>query len=125
MKTNNNRLFIKMAITGTLVLGIPQASFALKTQAEVERDSALFIKNGKERCAGRVLAGMNDCPTSQHACAGLADEDGNPEEYIWLPVGTCAKISGTYLRSVKSKTGKMKVKPDTKQSTEKNRVKLL
>ncbi len=108
-----------MAITGTLALGIPQQSFAIKTQAEVEKDSAMFIKNGKERCAGRVLAGMNDCPTSQHACAGLSDVDGNPEEYIWLPVGTCAKIAGTYLRSVKSKTGKMKVEPSAKQTTDK------
>ncbi len=116
---NNNKLFIKMAITGTLALGIPQASFAVKTQAEVERDSAQFIKNGKERCAGRVLSGMNDCPTSQHACAGLADEDGNPEEYIWLPVGSCKKISGTYLRSVKSKTGKMKTEPSAQKPTEK------
>ena len=116
---NNNKLLIKMAITGTLVLGIPQQSFAIKTQAEVEKDSALFIKNGKERCAGRVLAGMNDCPTSQHACAGLADEDGNPEEYIWLPVGTCAKIEGTYLRSVKSKVGKMKGKSSTEEVTNK------
>jgi len=116
---NNNKLLIKMAITGTLALGIPQQSYAVKTQAEVEKDSAIFIKNGKERCAGRVLAGMNDCPTSQHACAGLADEDGNSEEYIWLPVGTCAKIEGTYLRSVKSKVGKMKVESSAEKVTKK------
>jgi len=119
MQNNNNKLLIKMAITGTLALVIPQQSFAIKSQAEVEKDSAIFIKNGKERCAGRVLAGMNDCPTSEHACAGLASEDANPEEYIWLPVGTCAKIEGTYLRSVKSKVGKMKVKSSTKKSSNK------
>jgi uncharacterized membrane protein len=78
---------------------------AVKTAEEVKRDSALFIKNGLERCSGRVKAGMNDCPTSQHACAGMAYEDGDYEEYIWLPVGTCAKITGTHLRSVKSKVG--------------------
>jgi uncharacterized membrane protein len=118
-KNNKNKLLIKAAITGTLVLGMPQASFAIKTQAEVEKASAQFIKNGKERCAGRVLAGMNDCPTSEHACAGLADEDGNSEEYVWLPVGTCAKIAGTYLRDVKSKKGKMKVGSGTKKTSTK------
>jgi len=35
----------------------------------------------------------------------VEDEDGDYEEYIWLPVGTCSKIIGTHLRSVKSKTG--------------------
>ncbi len=117
---NNKKLLIKMAITGTLALAVPQQSFAIKTQAEVEKYSAEFVKNGKERCAGRVLAGMNDCPTSEHACAGLASEDANPEEYIWLPVGTCAKIAGTYLRSVKSKVGKMKVESTNKKTNKKS-----
>ncbi len=110
-------LLINAAIGGTLALGIPTASYAVKTQAEVERDSAQFIKNGKERCAGRVIAGMNDCPTSQHACAGMSDEDSDFEEYIWLPVGTCAKIAGTHLRDVKKKTGKKEV---ANKSTEKS-----
>ena len=111
-------LLLQAAISGSLVLGMPQAAHAVKTQAEVERDSALFIKNGKERCAGRVLAGMNDCPTSQHACAGMGAEDNDFEEYIWLPVGTCEKIAGTHLRNVKEKTGKKDaVVKETKTAT--------
>jgi len=101
-----NTLLIQAAISSTLVLGLPQTAHAVKTQAEIERDSALFVKNGKERCAGRVVAGMNDCPTSEHAYAGLSSEDNDYEEYIWLPVGTCEKIAGTHLRNVKEKTGK-------------------
>ena len=116
---NKNKLLIKATIAGTLALGVPQVSYAVKTQAEAERDSAIFIKNGKERCAGRVLAGMNDCPTSQHACAGMGSEDNDPEEYVWLPVGTCAKIAGTHLRSVKSKTGKVEAVPSTEKKTSK------
>ena len=100
-----NKLIIKTAITTTLALGVAGTAHAVKTKEEVARDSALFIKNGLERCSGRIKAGMNDCPTSQHACAGMSYEDNDYEEYIWLPVGTCAKIAGTHLRSVKSKTG--------------------
>ena len=102
---NKTKILIKTAITTTLAVGIAGTAQAVKTQEEIEKDSKLFIKNGLERCAGRVKAGLNDCPTSQHACAGMADEDGDYEEYIWLPVGTCSKIIGTHLRSVKSKTG--------------------
>lgn len=120
---SKSKLLIKAAISGTLIMGIPQVSYAIKTQAEVERDQALYIKNGKERCSGRVLAGMNDCPTSQHACAGMGDEDGNFEEYIWLPVGTCAKIAGTHLRNVKTKTG-TKTSPKTPEAKESKSKKL-
>jgi len=101
-------LLIKAALSTTITLGAVGTTQAVKTQEEAEQDSLQFVKNGMERCAGRVKAGFNDCPTSQHACAGLAFEDADYEEYIWLPVGTCAKIAGTHLRSVKSKTGKKK-----------------
>ncbi|MEE9444288.1 MAG: DUF2282 domain-containing protein [Cocleimonas sp.] len=103
---NKNKLLIQAAISTTIILGVANTAHAVKTKEEVARDSAAFIKNGLERCSGRIRAGFNDCPTSQHACAGMSDEDGDYEEYIWLPVGTCAKIEGTHLRSVKSKSGK-------------------
>lgn len=99
------KLLIQTALSTSLALGLANSAHAVKTKEEIARDSAQFIKNGLERCAGRVKAGLNDCPTSQHACAGMGDEDGDFEEYIWLPVGTCEKIAGTHLRSVKSKTG--------------------
>ena len=112
------QVIIKASISTAIALSIVNVAHAVKTKEEVERDSAQFIKNGLERCAGRVKAGLNDCPTSQHACAGLAYEDGDYEEYIWLPVGTCAKIAGTHLRSVKSKTG---VKQNTINLNQKNK----
>jgi len=99
------KLLIKAAISTALATGIVGMAHAIKTEEEIARDQAQFIKNGLERCAGRIKAGLNDCPTSQHACAGLSFEDSDFEEYIWLPVGTCAKIKGTHLRSVKSKSG--------------------
>ena len=100
-----NQLIIKTAITTTLALSVVGTAHAFKSKDELTKDSALYVKNGLERCAGRVKAALNDCPTSQHACAGFAMEDGDYEEYIWLPVGTCEKIAGTHLRTVKSKTG--------------------
>ena len=112
---------IKASISTAIALSIVNVAHAVKTEEEIKQDSAQFIKNGLERCAGRVKAGLNDCPTSQHACAGLSYEDNDYEEYIWLPEGTCTKIAGTHLRSVKSKTGLKKTKIILKQTKIKNK----
>jgi uncharacterized membrane protein len=48
-----------------------------------------------ERCFGVAKAGQNDCKTSTHICAGKSTADRDPHTYIDLPVGTCAKISGS------------------------------
>ena len=48
---------------------------------------------GYEKCAGIVKQGMNDCGTSKHNCAGNAAVNNDAEEWIYLPKGTCSKIS--------------------------------
>ncbi len=55
--------------------------------------------SGQEKCAGIVKAGMNDCGTSKHACAGMAAADSDPEEWIYVPTGTCKKIVGGKVKS--------------------------
>ena len=54
--------------------------------------AALAGKPGMEKCTGISKAGKNDCGTSQHACAGMAKTDGEAEEWLYVPEGTCAKI---------------------------------
>ena len=51
----------------------------------------------QEQCAGIVKAGMNDCASSEHTCVGLNSEDGYDSDWLWLPAGTCDKISGTHV----------------------------
>ena len=48
----------------------------------------------REKCLGIVTAGLNDCGTSTHSCAGQATVDNHPEEWMYLPAGTCEKIVG-------------------------------
>lgn len=57
-------------------------------------NSAMAAKEGFEKCAGLVKAGKNDCGTSQHACAGQAKKDGDKEEWVYVPNGTCDKLVG-------------------------------
>ena len=48
----------------------------------------------KEKCYGIAKAGQNDCGTATHACAGLAKKDNAPDEWKYVPKGTCAKLGG-------------------------------
>lgn len=80
--SDNNRL-MTAAVAGVLALGLGALS-----------QDASAAKEGMEKCAGIVKAGMNDCGTSNHACAGQAKTDGAAEEWIYVPKGTCEKIAG-------------------------------
>ena len=56
--------------------------------------SAHGDREGFEKCQGIAKAGMNDCGANGHACAGMAETDGDPNEWIFVPEGTCDKIVG-------------------------------
>jgi uncharacterized membrane protein len=56
--------------------------------------NALAGKEGFEKCLGVVKAGMNDCGSSGHACAGQATKDSDPAEWVYVPEGTCEKLVG-------------------------------
>ena len=46
-----------------------------------------------EKCFGIVKAGLNDCQTATHSCAGT-DEPQSERRLIYVPAGTCAKLTG-------------------------------
>lgn len=49
-----------------------------------------------EKCAGVAAKGKNDCGSTdgKHACGGKAKADNLPTEWIYVPKGTCDKITG-------------------------------
>jgi uncharacterized membrane protein len=79
----DTKTLMNTAIAGALAIGMAAAS-----------GSAVAGKPGFEKCQGVVKAGMNDCGTSKHSCAGQATKDNDPEEWIYVPEGTCSKIVG-------------------------------
>ena len=111
---NSTKTLIKAALSTALILGVAQSASALKTQEEIEATNKAEADAGREKCAGRILAGLNDCPTSMHACAGMADEDGNEEEFIFMPKGSCEKIAGAHVIKDKKKEKKVVIKKGTK-----------
>ena len=56
-----------------------------------------------EKCAGIVKQGMNDCGAldGKHGCAGQAKIDNADTEWIYVPKGTCTKITGGVVAAVK------------------------
>jgi len=54
----------------------------------------------KEQCAGVIRAGQNDCATSTNQCHSHVTVDNDPEAWIYLPKGTCQKISGARIVQV-------------------------
>ncbi len=83
----NTTKTVHSALAGVIALGMAGMS-----------TDALAGRPGHEKCAGIVKAGMNDCGTSKHGCAGHAKKDRDAEEWIYVPKGTCEKIAGARLK---------------------------
>jgi uncharacterized membrane protein len=47
-----------------------------------------------EKCFGVSKAGLNDCQTNTHSCAGTATTNNQGDAWIYVPAGTCAKLTG-------------------------------
>ena len=76
------------------------AGAAMDQAAEaVEEVAAAAGEMAREKCLGIAKAGLNDCGTSTHTCAGQATEDNHPEEWVYLPKGTCEKIVGGSIKT--------------------------
>ncbi len=56
-----------------------------------------------EKCAGIAKAGMNDCGAldGKHSCSGKATTDNGTQEWVYVPEGTCTKISGGRVAAMK------------------------
>jgi uncharacterized membrane protein len=69
-----------------MALGMAAASGTLSAGEEKKMEM--------EKCSGIVKAGMNDCGANGHACAAQAKVDNDPNEWVYMPKGTCEKITG-------------------------------
>lgn len=56
-----------------------------------------------EKCAGIAKAGKNDCGSldGKHGCAGQAKTDNADTEWVYVPKGTCDKITGGTVAAIK------------------------
>ena len=79
---------------GSAIAGILAASAMLATTtAQAVPDAP----KQWEKCTGVAKKGMNDCGSldGKHSCGGQATVDNSPNEWVYTPEGTCAKIGGS------------------------------
>ena len=81
---NATRLLIGSTIAAMASIAASAASAAPAAQPEYSF----------EKCFGVVKAGLNDCQTATHSCAGTATADNQKDSWIYVPAGTCTKITG-------------------------------
>lgn len=89
-----NKLAVESAIATIFTVGVLTAS-----QAQAVPDQP----KEWEKCAGIAKAGKNDCGAldGKHACAGMATQDNADTEWVYVPGGTCEKITGGIVAKTK------------------------
>ena len=79
----NRRKMLQSAVAGMVA-----AALAREAAAQAEKPGE------REKCYGIAKAGQNDCGTASHTCAGQAKRDNQPDEWKYVPKGTCEKLGG-------------------------------
>jgi mercuric ion transport protein len=90
-KSDAARLAIQAAI-GLLAAGTLYGTYK---SVQVFSPSGRAATGGDtETCYGVAKAGQNDCATAKHSCNSQATVDNAPDDFKYVPKGTCEKIGG-------------------------------
>jgi uncharacterized membrane protein len=90
IRTTNQTVLLAAAVTA-LIAGSATA------QVHPEKPTYKY-----EKCYGVARAGQNDCFFASNSCAGTSARDDDPQAWIYVPQGTCKKISGGTLEPPKA-----------------------
>lgn len=92
---NDNNQMMKVTLAGVMAL----SSALLATGVLAVPDNP----KQWEKCAGIAKQGMNDCGAldGKHGCAGQAKMDNADNEWVYVPNGTCTKITGGFVAAIK------------------------
>jgi uncharacterized membrane protein len=80
---------MEIGMKATMLVAATVAAASIQTSASAGQ--AAFKT---EKCFGVAAAGQNDCQTATHACAGEVTTANAGDSWIYVPAGTCLKISG-------------------------------
>lgn len=96
----SNKTLLGATLASFVALGL--ASQLVPVEAKPSTPSGTPPKGYEsEKCAGIVKAGLNDCEANGHSCAGFAKTDFDPNEWIYMPVGTCERVGGSVVQAKK------------------------
>ncbi|MFO1185979.1 MAG: DUF2282 domain-containing protein [Alphaproteobacteria bacterium] len=88
----NRTLATVLASAAGLALAMQAASAG--NMGSTNNANAAAEKPKYEKCYGIAAAGKNDCAAGAHSCAGQSTQARDPNSYLEVPVGLCAKIAG-------------------------------
>lgn len=88
----NKQTTITSAIAGIVALGVSVSAEAVPNQPKQW-----------EKCAGIAKAGKNDCGSldGKHSCSNQSTVTNSDQEWVYVPAGTCEKITGGFVVKVK------------------------
>jgi uncharacterized membrane protein len=89
----NNTQITKVITAASLAVAVTSAALQASAQVNVPKPTYKF-----EKCYGIVKAGHNDCFSPGHSCGGTSTRDRDPQSWVYVPAGTCAKIAGAALK---------------------------
>ena len=87
----------KQTVMNSTILGLIALGAASTVQAVPDQPAVW------EKCAGIAKAGKNDCGAldGKHNCAGMSKQDNAQNEWVYVPEGTCTKITGGSVAALK------------------------
>ena len=85
---------IGLALAGPNALGQTDPKTGKPMTKEQKMTMERMKKNNLEKCYGVAARGRNDCAEGQHSCIGQSTRDREPDSFVALPKGDCAKIAG-------------------------------
>jgi uncharacterized membrane protein len=101
------RSFVASTLSTAIGLALAMQAMPVQTQAQgmtklppganaavVKRNMELAAKYHLQKCYGINAAYKNDCAQGAHSCAGQASIARDPNSFVLLPAGDCAKIAG-------------------------------
>ena len=83
------------SIVNAIMITLVSAGVATATNSAIAGSSKM------EKCYGVVKKGKNDCGTPKHACAAQAKKNNDSAEWVFLPKGSCNKLTGGTTKSDK------------------------
>ena len=89
---SNSNTLLAATVASLITLGLSSTAHAVPSQPE-----------SWEKCAGIAKAGKNDCGAldGSHGCAGQSTKDNLDNEWVYVPQGSCEKITGGIVAAVK------------------------
>ena len=79
-----------------------ELAISLAVSALMTAPTSAASRTDQEKCYGVAKKGQNDCATKSHSCHAKAKQDGQKEEWVYVPKGLCNKLVGGSLQSSES-----------------------